>query len=190
MHGALRAADDAWPWPDDSLPQIVLQHVAEDGRRSAGLLAAAARTLAPGGRLYLLRYDRLSPWFWRHGRRALRREAAGVLVWPLDALWAHRYGLSLEYRHALGPRGFQPDADWLAGVREDAPGWRGQLRTAFRASRIWVLRKRWQQPVRQRLRDGRLLRAGSYDLMPVRRQSLDREHGNVDGLACHRSGPK
>ena len=53
-----------------------------------------------------------------------------------------------------------------------------------------VLRKRWQQPVRQRLRDGRLLRAGSYDLMPVRRQSLDREHGNVDGLACHRSGPK
>lgn len=188
LQGALRAAADAWPWPDDSLPQIVLQHVAEDGRRSAALLAEAARTLAPGGRLYLLRYDRFSPWFWRHGRRALRRDVAGVLVWPLDALWAHRYGLTLEYRHALGPRGFQADADWLAGTREDAPGWRGQLRSAFRASRVWVLRKRWQQPVRQARRDGRVLRARQYDLMPVRRQPLDRDPGTGD-LAGHRPGP-
>jgi len=173
LHGALQAASDAWPWPDGSLAQIVLQHVAEDGRRSAGLLAEAARTLAPEGRLYLLRYDRLSPWFWRHGRRALRRDAAGLLVWPLDALWAHRYGLTLEYRHALGARGFQPDADWLAATREDAPGWRGQLHSAFRATRVWVLRKRAQRPVLQAQRAGRRVHAGNYDLMPVRRQPLD-----------------
>lgn len=184
LQGRLCSAAGAWPWPDGSLPQIVLQHVAEDGRRSAGLLAEAARTLAPGGHLYLLRYDRLSPWYWRHGRRALRRDAAGLLVWPLDALWAHRYGLSLEYRHALGPRGFQPDADWLAGTRGDAPGWRGQLRSAFRASRIWVLRKRWQEPVRQRRRDGRLLPASNYDLMPVRRHALGQTPSGQARAAC------
>lgn len=140
MRGPLRASVDAWPWADDSLPGIVLQHVAEGAAWSGALLAEAARTLAPEGRLYLLRFDRLSPWYWRYGRLVANRSGARPIGRPFGLAWAHRFGLALEYRHALGTRGFRAASDRIPKTRRAPDRW--PFASTFRASRVWVLRKR------------------------------------------------
>lgn len=143
LHGDLRVHADAWPWPDDSLPAIVLQHVLEGGPRQDALLDEAARVLAPEGRLFLLRFDRCSPWFWRYGRSLARRAGGRALSLPLNLSGLHRQALALEYRHALGPRGFRADAETLPAGRRLPERW--PFASGFRATRIWVLRKRRQR---------------------------------------------
>ncbi len=171
--GAVRATADAWPWADDSVPCVVLQHVAEGASWSTDLLAEAARVLEPEGRLYVLRYDRVSPWFWRYGRRIARRHGGGVLAWPLDAMWLRRYRLSLEFRHALGSRGFRADRVSLPAIGDGGQRDRHPLGSAFRATRIWVFRKRSEKLLLSPLRDRKAAASGNYNLMPARRQGLD-----------------
>ncbi len=172
--GALRCATDAWPWADESVPCVVLQHVAEGAGWTSNLLAEAARVLEPEGRLYVLRYDRISPWFWRYGRHLARRQGGGALVWPLDAMWLRRYRLSLEFRHALGPRGFRADRVALPVIGDGSQRDRHPLGSALRATRIWVFRKRSENLLLSPLRDRKTAASGNYNLMPARRQGLDR----------------
>lgn len=172
LHGGIHSAVNAWPWADDSVPCVVLQHVAEGAPWTADLLAEAARVLEPEGRLYILRFDRASPWFWRYGRRILSRRGAGALVWPLDAMWLRRYRLSLEFRHALGERGFLADTRPMstggdAGHRDRRP-----LGSAFRATRIWVFRKRSEKLMLSSSRARKSSAGGNYGLVPARRQGL------------------
>ena len=170
VNGALRADVIAWPWADDSIPAIVLQHVVEGASWGDDLLAEAARVLQPEGRLYIVRFDRLSPWYWRHGRRVAARTGARMLTRPLDLRCAHRQGLSVEYRHALGPRG-------LGAQREvtNGRGWldhRWPAGAPLRAARIVVLRKRVQRFIATRARDQRAPRS-DFGLAAVRRVQGD-----------------
>ncbi len=140
LRGPLLADADAWPWADESLPAIVLQHVLEGSPAAADLLDEATRVLAPEGRLYLLRFDRFSPWFWRYGRPLLRRSNGAALSLPLSLAGLRRQDLTLEYRHALGPRGFRADSELVPASRRLPERW--PFASTFRATRVWVLRKR------------------------------------------------
>lgn len=63
------------PIPNDTLGSVVVQHAADDG--SQDLLAECARVLAPGGRLWLLTLNPLSPYRLRWRGTDLRvRDAA------------------------------------------------------------------------------------------------------------------
>lgn len=144
LRGALRFDAGQWPWADDSAPAIVLQHVCEGATWGRHLLDEAARVLAPEGRLYVLRFDRLSPWYWRHGGKVVRHGGA-PLLWGrgLNLGSAQRHGLSLEYRHALGNRGFNAGGGIVPGYARQPERW--PLASSLRATRIWVLRKRRRQ---------------------------------------------
>ena len=142
MRGGLKAWADAWPWADGSIPAIVLQHATEGAVWGDALLAESARVLAPEGRLYLLRFDRTSPWYWRYGRRLARRSGAPVIGQPLILRRAQAHGLVLEYRHTLGSRGFRAASELLPKIRRQPDRW--PFASSMRAARIWVLRKRRQ----------------------------------------------
>jgi SAM-dependent methyltransferase len=144
MRGAVRADTTAWPWADDSVPAIVLQHVCEGAVWSPQLLAEAARVLAPEGLLYVLRFDRLSPWYWRYGGKVVRHGGAPLLAGRrLNLRSVHGRGLALEYRHGLGPRGLSAGGELVQKRARQAERW--PLVSSFRATRIWVLRKRRQR---------------------------------------------
>lgn len=151
LRGALRSQAGAWPWADGTVPAIVLQHVNEGGGHGAALLAEAARVLAPEGRLYVLRFDHFSPWYWRYGRHVGKRAGAPALGLPIDLRPARARGLALEFRHHLGARGVG-----VAAGRPPRPARaeeRWPFAGVFRAARIWVLRKR---------------RSGTASLRPLR----------------------
>lgn len=140
LRGGLKADSAAWPWADDVMPAIVLQHVTEGAAWCPTLLAEAARVLEPEGRLFLLRFDRSSPWYWRYGRWVVRRSGGALIGRPLDLVPAHAQGLSLEYRHTLGARGFRAASDLLPKQHRSPDRW--PFASALRAARVWVLRKR------------------------------------------------
>lgn len=142
MRGGLKAESDAWPWADGSVPAIVLQHVTEGAAWGDALLAESARVLAPEGRLYLLRFDRISPWYWRYGRRIARRCGAPPIGRPLVLHRAQVHGLVLEYRHTLGSRGFRAASDLRPKTLRQPDRW--PFASSLRAARVWVLRKRRQ----------------------------------------------
>lgn len=173
LRGALRAHATAWPWCDDGVPAIVLQHVMEGSAVDMQLVDEAARVLAPEGRLYIVRFDRFSPWFWRHGRCLTRRSGAPALPRPISLAHVQRHGLSLEYRHALGSRGLRSADTPQAGSRRDADRW--PLVSALRASRVWVLRKRRQNLVLTRRAIAKRAAAPAYGLATVRREAQDRD---------------
>lgn len=85
------------PLPDACLQAIVLQHVA--GLEAEQLLAECERVLMPGGKLWLLALNPLSPYRWRWRRRDLAVRMP--FVWRL---LLQRSGLSCvdEVRY-LGP---------------------------------------------------------------------------------------
>lgn len=172
LRGGLLADATAWPWADDSLSAIVLQHVIEGSSSAPGLLDEAARVLAPEGRLYLLRFDRFSPWFWRYGRSLLRRSGGAALALPMDLSSLRRHELTLEYRHALGPRGFRAEAERLPAGRRLPERW--PFASVFRATRAWVLRKRRQ----------RLIVLGARD--PAARQVRNHGYGLAAGARRER----
>lgn len=169
LRGDLRASALAWPWPDDSLPAIVLQHVVEGSACGRGVLAEAARVLAPEGLLYVLRFNRLSPWYWRYGRGVVQRSGGALLARPLDLAPARTHGLALEYRHALGARGLRSAAELLP-KHQRAPDQR-PFDSSLRAARVWVLRKRRQRLLLAREGGGRRAAKPAYDLALVRRGS-------------------
>lgn len=146
LRGPVRADAAYWPWADDSVPAIVLQHVCEGSGWGREMLAEAARVLEPEGRLYVLRFDRLSPWYWRYGGKVVRH-GGSPLLWGrwLDLGIAQARGLVLEYRHALGNRGLNAGGE-VVPKRERQPE-RWPLLSSLRATRIWVLRKRRRQLV-------------------------------------------
>jgi SAM-dependent methyltransferase len=168
MRGALRSDVNAWPWADGSIPAIVLQHVVEGSRCGDVLLAESARVLAPEGRLYILRFDRLSPWFWRYGRAVVSRSGAPLVARPIDFRRAHGYGLSLEYRHTLGSRGLRAELPLVPKSHRPPDRW--PFASALRASRVWVMRKRRQQMLLTRVRDGSRTSSQGYGLALVRRE--------------------
>lgn len=175
LRGALRAQAGAWPWCDDGVPAIVLQHVLEGSPWNAQLVDEAARVLAPEGRLYIVRFDRFSPWYWRHGRCVTRRSGAASLPRPLSLAHVQRRGLSLEYRHALGARGLRDAGAVLPKSRREIDRW--PLVSALRASRVWVLRKRRHNFIVTRRTAATRAVAPAYGLAAARReaQSQDRE---------------
>lgn len=144
LRGAVRASAEHWPWADGSVPAIVLQHVCEGSDLDRRILAEASRVLAPEGRLYVLRFDRFSPWYWRFGSAGVVRGGAPrVLGRRLHLAEAQARGLALEYRHALGSRGLRDSVAGLPGTERAPERW--PLVTSLRATRIWVLRKRSRQ---------------------------------------------
>lgn len=169
LRGALRTDVRALPWADESLSAMVLQHVVEGASWSDALLAESARVLAPEGRLYILRFDRFSPWFWRHGRRAVRRGGGTQVTRPIDLRRAHGHGLSLEYRHSLGGRGFRAETASSPTVRHQPDQW--PFANALKAARVWVMRKRRPQWLMTRVRDGSRQSTRGYGLAIVRRET-------------------
>ena len=73
------------------------------------------------------------------------RHGGAPLLWGrgLNLGSAQRHGLSLEYRHALGNRGFNAGGGIVPGHDRQAERW--PLASSLRATRIWVLRKRRRQ---------------------------------------------
>lgn len=167
LRGALRARADAWPWPDGSVPAVVLQHVNEGGGAGAALLGEAARVLAPEGRLYLLRFDHLSPWYWRYGRHVGRRVGAPTIGLPIDFRPARAQGLALEFRHHLGARGLGASG---RPPRPTRTGERWPFAGALRATRIWVLRKRRRGATPLRMLRTAARQGPGYRLAVARRQ--------------------
>lgn len=168
LRGALRASAKAWPWADDSIPAIVLQHVVEGSAASAYLLAESARVLAPEGRLYILRFDRFSPWYWRYGRNVVRRSGSPLVTRPIEFHRVHRQGLALEYRHSLGARGLRKEAALLWKGQREPDTW--PFASMMRAARVWVMRKRRQSVIMTRLRDASRSTSPGYGLAVVRRE--------------------
>lgn len=147
LRGALRAEAGHWPWADSSIPAIVLQHVCEGASLDARILSEAARVLSPEGRLYILRFDRLSPWYWRYAGGVVRRSGAALLSGRrLPLAFAQQFGLGLEYRHALGSRGFGTGGSAMPERGRSPERW--PLLSTLRAARVWVLRKRGRQWLR------------------------------------------
>jgi SAM-dependent methyltransferase len=168
FRGALKAAAGAWPWADDSVPAIVLQHVSEGAPCSVELLTEAARVLEPEGMLYLLRFNRFSPWYWRYGRWVVGRSGGSLLALPLDLAPTRPHGLVLEYGHALGARGLRAAGELLPKRQRAAD--RRPFGTALRAARVWVLRKRRQRLVMTGVGAGARTAKPAYDLALVRRE--------------------
>lgn len=166
LRGGLKADAGAWPWADGSVPAIVLQHVTEGADWSGALIAESARVLAPEGRLYVLRFDRLSPWYWRYGRRVIRRNGAPPIGKPVDLHQAHAQGLSLEYRHTLGSRGFASSSELLPKIKRSPDRW--PFVSSLRAARVWVLRKRRQHWLISGARDSARQERSGYGLAAVR----------------------
>lgn len=116
LHGPVRCACPL-PLPSEAFGAIVLQHVV--GVRDEALLEEAARVLAPGGHLWLLVLNPLTPYRWRW--RGHRIASAEPLTW----------------RRRLREAGLAPDAvsrgvgpSWRevpAGDSQDGPG----LRAAY-----------------------------------------------------------
>jgi SAM-dependent methyltransferase len=169
MRGGLKACADAWPLADGSIPTIVLQHVMEGAPWSEALLAESARVLAPEGRLYVLRFDRMSPWYWRYGRRVSRRSGSPLIGRPLNFLPARAHDLALEYRHALGSRGFRADHERM--TKAQRPTDRRPFASTLRAARVWVLRKRRQNWLVAGNRDAARRDRQGYGLAVVRRET-------------------
>lgn len=168
MRGALRADSDAWPWADNSIPAIVLQHVVEGSASTEKLLAESARVLAPEGRLYILRFDRMSPWYWRYGRCVVRRSGSPLIARPINLHDTHRCGLSLEYRHTLGARGLRKESALLPKQQRTPDQW--PFASVMRAARVWVMRKRRQHLLMTPTRDSSRSSPQGYGLAVVRRQ--------------------
>jgi hypothetical protein len=163
LRGPLRTDARCWPWADDAVPAVVLQHVCEGAPWGGELLREAARVLAPEGRLYVLRFDRLSPWYWRYGGHVVRHSGAPLLPWRrLDLRGVQEYGLSLEYRHALGSRGFSAGSGLLPRHQRTPERW--PFLDSLRATRIWVLRKRRRQWVLRGRRAARAVVPAGYGL--------------------------
>lgn len=173
LRGGLKAVASAWPWDDGSVPAIVLQHVAEGAAWSADLIAESARVLAPEGRLYILRFDRMSPWYWRYGRRLNQRSGSPMIGRPLSLRSTHAHGLSLEYRHALGSRGLRASSELLPKTKRQQDRW--PWISGLRASRIWVLRKQRQHWLVSGMRNVARNERSGYGLAVVR---CDRHHRN------------
>lgn len=171
LRGGLKADSAAWPWADDSMPAIVLQHVTEGADWSPALLAEAARVLEPEGRLFLLRFDRSSPWYWRYGRWVVRRSGGALIVRPLDLSAAQDQGLTLEYRHTLGARGFRAASDLLPKQHRAPDRW--PFASALRAARVWVLRKRRNRLLLAGAGAGARAPAPSFGLAAGARRSRD-----------------
>lgn len=168
LRGGLRSHAAAWPWADGSVPAIVLQHVNEGGEHGPGLLAEAARVLAPEGRLYVLRFDHFSPWYWRYGRHVGRKAGAPAVVLPIDLRPARVRGLALEFRHHLGARGVGDSPG--RPPKPDRGDERWPFAGAFRAARIWVLRKRRRGMVPNRPARAAAPSRSGYRLAVARRQ--------------------
>lgn len=91
--GAVRCALP-FPFASQSLGTLVLQHVLGDREHARALLEECCRVLEPGGRLWLLALNPLSPYRWRwrgHGLRASepltwrrRLRAAGFFPDPVS----------------------------------------------------------------------------------------------------------
>jgi len=107
-----------WPLPiaSEALGTVVLQHVGDLGRDCAPLLEECARTLVPGGRLWLFALNPLTPYrrHWRGSavacaepvtwRRRLR--AAGLEPEPVSAGLGPRWevAVSAQRQHGAGMR--------------------------------------------------------------------------------------
>lgn len=86
------------PLPNESIGNVVLQHVLDDGRE--GLLEECERVLEPGGRLWLFTLNGWSPYRARWRRSGLIAGDATAWRLRLQALGLHPCGQELSY---LGP---------------------------------------------------------------------------------------
>lgn len=107
--GAVRCAMPL-PFPSESMGTVILQHVARIGGDDA-LLEEAARVLEPGGRLWLLALNPLSPYRWRWRGQGLRA------------------GEPLGWRRRLRRVGLEPEPV-SQGI---GPNWRPQAQAALRS---------------------------------------------------------
>ncbi|PJK00878.1 hypothetical protein CO641_02645 [Lysobacteraceae bacterium NML91-0213] len=130
--GAVRCGT-ALPLPSETMRVVILQHVVRAGGEDDDLLEEAARVLEPGGRLWLLTLNPLSPYRWRWRGQGLR--AAEPLGWRRRL---RRAGLAPEpVSQGIGPQWKLETSD----VLQSGPGLRAAyaLRAEKRAAALTPL---------------------------------------------------
>jgi SAM-dependent methyltransferase len=143
----LRAEADCLPLPAESFSCVILAHACTNPKRAAGVIAEAARVLAPEGRLFLLESGACS---------AARGSTPGApfpvgLQRGLHRRWVQQAGLSVRRQPALSLLSSRLPPGWhraLAGVDRLGAPWLPALGTCV----LTVAQRRDALPLSPRAR--------------------------------------